>query len=140
MARCPDCNKFVPFEQAEPEIDLSVDLAQEENGSPGEATVSGTCRLLLNCGECGTEMAEANPDVEIEVALEHKDAADHEVELLSEFAESNDRYDGKPGTPSRYRRHFYGADISGKVKCSCGAEAEFSGTVEEQAGGFDSLV
>jgi hypothetical protein len=140
MARCPDCNKFVSFEQADPEVELEVELAKEEDGKPAEVNVTGTVRLVLNCGECSTEMAEANPDFEIEVPLTHQEADEHEVELVEEFAEPSDRYDGKPGTPSRYRRHFYGADISGKVRCSCGAEAEFNGTAEEQAGAFDSLV
>jgi hypothetical protein len=139
MARCPDCNKFVSYEQAEPELDLSVDLEEDENGVPGDATVSGSVRLVLNCGECGTEMAEANPDVEASVSLEHGEAAEHDVDIEGESAEANDRYDGKPGTPSRYRRHFYGADITGTIKCSCGAVAELECSVEEQAGGFESL-
>jgi hypothetical protein len=124
VARCPDCNKFVPYEQGDVELDVNAELVMEEE-KPVGAVVSGNVRLILTCGECGTEMAEANPDFDVDVPLEHTDAKDHEVEVVDEDASNTDRYDGKPNTPSRYRRHYWGAEVSGKVKCSCGAEAEF---------------
>lgn len=136
MARCPDCNKFVGNEQADPELNLEVSLNEDKS-----ATVTGDVRMVLTCADCSTELAEANSDVEVE--LEHIDIAEgteHDVEIESESAESTDRYDGKPNTPSRYRRHYYGASISGTVKCTCGATADFITEAEEQAGGFDSLV
>lgn len=137
--RCPDCNKFVPNEVGEPELDLDVEL-EEEEGKPGAAKVSGTVRLVLTCGDCSSELAEANLDLEeTEVELKHRKADTHDVEVADESAEAEDRYDGKPKTPSRYRRHFYGARVSGTVKCSCGAEAEFETLVEEQASGFEQL-
>lgn len=140
MARCPDCNKFVGYEQAEPELDLSVELDKAEDGTPEGADVTGSVRMVLNCAECGSELAEASLDInDCNVALEHKEAESHDVEVVDESADANDRYDGKPGTPSRYRRHYYGADISGTVQCSCGAKAEFTTTVEEQASGFEQL-
>lgn len=138
--RCPDCNKFVGNEQAEPEMNLDISLEGEAK-DPGNATVTGDIRLVLACADCSTELAESNQSVDIDVELVHDEnhEGDHEVTLSDESAETTARYDGKPGTPSRYRRHFYGAEITGKVTCSCGAEAEFSETVEEQAGSFDQL-
>jgi len=137
--RCPDCNKFVGNEQGDPELDLQVDLDRDEKGQPGAAQISGNVRLILLCADCNTELAESQRDIETEVSMEHKEAESHDATLEDEAAESTDRFDGKPGTPARYRRHYYGAEISGKVSCSCGATAEFSAVVEEQAGGFDSL-
>lgn len=57
MARCPDCNKFVPMDQGDPEVnDVNVD------GN----TVTVSVRLVNNCGECGTELTEASVDGEAE--------------------------------------------------------------------------
>lgn len=130
--RCPDCQKFVGNEQAEPELTLDVD----DNGN-----VTGDVRLVLQCADCGTELAESNQSVDIEVGFEHAEGCTGAALSISEeSAENQDRYDGKPGTPPRYRRHYYGAEITGKVTCAgCSAEASFTDTVEEQAGGFDQL-
>lgn len=134
--RCPDCSKFVSNEQAETELNLEVSL--DENLT---AQVTGDARLVLTCADCGTELAESNQSVDVDVNLDHDNGADdHDVEISDESATETDRYDGKPGTPARYRRHYYGASISGTVKCTCGASATFETTVEEQAGGFDSLT
>ena len=138
--RCPDCNKFVGNEQGEPELNLDISL-EGEGKDPGNASITGDVRLVLTCADCSTELAEANVGADIEVELSHESdhEGEHEVSISEEAAENTDRYDGKPGTPSRYRRHFYGAEITGKVSCTCGAETEFNGTVEEQAGAFDQL-
>jgi hypothetical protein len=55
--RCPDCNKFVAYDDSnEPEADdADVDA---------EGRVSGTVRVYLACAECGTELKEANFDLE----------------------------------------------------------------------------
>jgi len=139
--RCPDCNKFVGNELADPELnDVQADIAiDEKTKQPGDVNVVGNVRLVLNCDQCGTELADADVEFDIDVQLEHKEHEDHEVEVVDEAAEGTDRYDGKPGTPSRYRRHFWGAEITGKLVCSCGAEAEFSAMAEEQAGAFNQL-
>jgi hypothetical protein len=52
--RCPDCNKFVSFEQGEPEAEL------EASG----ASLTGTIRIVLTCQECSTELKESTFDVE----------------------------------------------------------------------------
>lgn len=138
--RCPDCNKFVGNEQAEPEINLDASL-QGVGSDPGDANVTGDVRLVLQCADCNTELAESNQSLDIDVSLTHEAdfTGEHEVSVSEESADNTDRYDGKPNTPSRYRRHYYGAEIKGKVTCTCGAEGEFSDTVEEQAGAFDQL-
>jgi hypothetical protein len=117
--------------------ELEAHLSFKESNIPEDTVeVTGSVRLVLTCQECSEELAETTQDISIDVKLAHKEAEEHEVEIQDENASGVDRYDGQ-GRPSRYRRHFYGAEISGKVVCSCGAEAEFNETVEEQASGFD---
>lgn len=130
MARCPDCNKFVGIEMADPELELEV---------ANEGTVTGTVRLVQTCSECGTELAEANLDVEVDVEVAHKEGCKQEsgLSIEDESADNDDRYEGK----GRGARHFYVANITGKVKCDeCAAEVEFETSVEEQASSFESLV
>jgi membrane protein involved in colicin uptake len=66
--RCPDCNKFVGYDDSnEPEADdADVDA---------DGRVSGTVRVYLACAECGTELKEANFDLEsdfTEIVTQHK--------------------------------------------------------------------
>lgn len=64
MARCPDCNKFVSYE----------DPPQTETYSEPEVSssncVEGAVRVVLLCGECGTELKDA--EVEFSVTIDHK--------------------------------------------------------------------
>lgn len=130
--RCPDCSKFVSFDQQEPEIEADLD---------GE-TVTGTVRLVLACAECGGELKEANLDFEADVDHE---CGNEEYEITDTSGDVNDRYEttdknGKPISP-RYQKHYYGADISITVHCSgCDEDIAVSALVEEQASGFDELV
>ena len=132
MPRCPNCNKFVSVEMAEPEMD-TLEYT--------DGTVTGEVRLVQTCADCGAELAEANLDVEIDAEFAHKIETCPGVPEIDATAENNDRYDGGPKTPARYRKHFYVASISGNITCpDCQASCEFSGTAEEMASGFESLV
>lgn len=143
--RCPDCNKFVSFDAQEPELTLEVEL-QYADKEPAEATVSGSVRCVLACGECGTELKDAEMEVEETVELVHiPDAESHEVSLDAESADPSDRVEnkdrhGKLIKNSRYMKTFYGADISVTVSCTCGASADANFNCEEQASGFNELV
>ena len=80
--RCPDCEKFVPFEPGDPEISGE----EVDNG-----TVTGQVRIVLTCGECGTELKEANLD--FDMAFEHeceKVKEDEEPELVEIFEATKD--------------------------------------------------
>jgi hypothetical protein len=133
--RCPDCNKFVSFD--EPEIE-----AQEPDidGS----TLTGQVRIVLKCSDCGNELKDAELDYEIEIEHDCKKRKkkNPEYEVCGEpDCSGTDRYDGKPGTPMRYRRHYYGAEVVGTVTCvHCKQEVAFFGDVEERAAGFNDLV
>lgn len=143
--RCPDCNKFVSFDEPQVEED-SIDVDGVE--------VTGSVRVVLPCAECGTELKEATLDFEL--LIEHECADDStvlddwvgdddelEYEIVSEDYTGCDRYQdtdskGKKITNSRYMKHFYGAEVSITVKClRCGEEIELTETVDEQASCFD---
>ena len=128
MPRCPDCNRFVSVEMAEPELDLEL----------GDGEVTGSVRLVQTCADCGTELAEANLDVAQSFEFEHdQDGCDGDLLLSDEEVESDDRYEGQ----GRYAKHFYGANITATVSCDkCGVEKELNIYAEEQASFFDSLV
>ena len=128
--RCPSCNKFPPVEQGDPELNLNDPRGDEKGG-----TVEGECRLVLTSGCCGDEIAESAQSFEIE--FDHPVTDKHEVCVDGESADPTDRFDGKEGTPFRYRRHYYGAEISLNLKCSCGWEGTVNTTVEEMASCFD---
>lgn len=141
--RCPDCSKFVGLEQGDSEVMLNVDVL-----ASAEDMIEGEVRLVLNCADCGTEMAEATASFEAAInpldkekkEKPHKWKADCSVDVSEDGAEASDRYDGKPGTPMRYQRHYYGADVTLALECSCGWKGTASGLAEEQAGAFESTV
>jgi hypothetical protein len=139
--RCPDCNKFVAYEQQDPEVDLTVDDDRAEDQEEGSATVTASVRLVLACAECGTELKEATVEGQVVVDVKHPRGEDHTLDVEEDGTETSCHQDGKEGTPARYRRTYYGADVSFAVKCSCGVEVG-TGSVspEEQASAFDELV
>lgn len=148
MARCGDCNKFVSFEEQDPEVeDVEYDS--------GEIRV--TARIVNACADCGSELREASLDMSAE-APEGWDAHDpdelrkanpdmseeeiekHEIEVEEESSERTSRQDGKPGTPSRYRRTYYGAKVTVAVSCACGWKPEAVELEDEvMASGMDEL-
>jgi hypothetical protein len=130
MARCSSCNKFVSFDEQDPEVnDLEVDES-------GHVTVS--VRIVNACADCGQELTEFTFELEGDVELE-KPEGDHEHELEVEevSCERTQRQDGKAGTPSRYRRNFYGAELVAQVTCSCGFEHEVTLQDDVQGSGMD---
>ena len=136
--RCPDCNKFVGFEQAEPELEVALD----------GKTISGSVRLVLLCAECSQELMDAELDVDIDVDHSCEKGKDKEpdLELDGESADNTDRYEdkdrhGRPIKSMRYQKHFYGADLTFDVTCNhCGETFTVEDSVEEQASGFNELV
>jgi hypothetical protein len=121
-------------EQQEPEvIDENLEVAKDEG------YITAEIRLILASSCCGDEIAEANLTIEEHVDLEHEHdtkkfgTLNFELELT---AENVDRFEGK----GRYAKHFYGADITATVTCTCGWKTSIDTAVEEQASSFDSLV
>jgi hypothetical protein len=140
--RCPDCQKFVSYDEGE------VEIESEEIDDDGLVRI--TVRVPLPCAECGQDLKEAA--IEVEEQIEHdceKYYEDPEGEIYTldnvdaEFhsrRQTKDRH-GKPIKSYRYQKQFYGAEITGDVTCNrCGEEIAFSATAEEQASYFDELV
>ena len=134
MARCPDCNKFVSYDNfTEPEVD--VDIA--------EGLVSGEIRLALACGEWGAELKETTFVVDIKLDEGH-DGVGHELSVEARDAEMTTRQGaidkkGKP-IPPRYRRTYYGVAVDFQVSCVCGFSKDFEFKDELQASSFDDLT
>lgn len=151
--RCPDCNKFVPYDtEAEPEANLELD-------DSGQLT--GDVRRVLPCGECGTELKDTTFDIDVDLneilQINDKPAnltdcsggGDHEWDWESaedpsvsadERMETKDKH-GKPIKNSRYMTQYYGVLIEGTVKCKlCGLEASYEVKDEASASSFDELT
>ena len=148
MARCPDCNKFVSYDEStEPEV------SSEEIDDDGQLTAE--VRVVLACAECGGELKEAN--LTFEASVQHE--CEKDAEVLPDWNEGDDKLSidsieaefqsrqqdtdakGKPIKNPRYMKTFYGACVTANVKCNrCGEEVEVNGCVDEQDSAFDDLV
>lgn len=129
MPRCNDCNRFVPLEELDPEVnDLEVSV---------DGLVSASVRIVNACADCGTELREAALDLEADLAVElagHLGGdVQHKLSVEELAAERTDRTEGKGhGT-----RTYYGARVEFKVTCSCdpafGAAGDFDDEVQASA-------
>lgn len=117
--RCPNCMKFVSFEENEPETQ-DVELS--------DTSLSLEVRIVNVCADCGQELKEATIELSADLSPEATDHLDstkgHELSAELESCDRTSRQDGKPGTPSRYRHTFYGAEAEVMVTCSCGDYSE----------------
>lgn len=141
--RCPDCQKFVSFDtDVEPDVDLQVD---------DFGTVSGNCRIVNACADCGTELTSADFDIEVDftdTVDDHKKAFPDKTHTLSVSGDASrtersqtEGRNGKPLTgPARYRKHYYGATIDVTLECSCGEALDHDSETwsdDVQASGMD---
>lgn len=136
--RCPDCNKFVAYDDAEPEVQS---LEVNDDGA-----VTASVTRTLTCAECGTELKSAeielNGEPTDEVAAHLKTAGEHELAIDETGVEATSRSDS-PGRPARYQRTYYGVELSYRVTCTtCGGEWSDEGTLSDdvQASSMDELV
>lgn len=142
--RCPNCEKFVSYDEPEVEIEEGEISEAGENKFKADAQV----RIVLKCAECGEELKEANEDIEIE--FEHKcTESDFAVEELSLNDVSGEGYSrvetsdkrGKKIKNPRYMKTYYGAEVTFDIGCGlCGEDLVGSEKVECQASAFDELV
>lgn len=138
--RCNDCNKFVSFDEQEPEVES---LAVDEDGN-----VTAEVRIVNACSECGTELTEAvfNFDAAHSAACTEHKGEGHELQVEDEGCERTDRSGYfKKGVfvpkGGRYAKHFYGVELSYTITCSCGKLEAISDTFSDeiQASGMDEL-
>jgi hypothetical protein len=138
--RCPDCNKFVAFDEADPEVD-SLEISED-----GAVTVG--IRIVNTCADCGTELKEAMFELEEEAAIPdgHLDEG-HEL-MIQECGSERTQRSGyiKKGVfvpaGGRYAKTFYGASVDYEITCSCGEMEPVQGTLMDdvQASSMDEMV
>ncbi len=156
--RCPDCNKFVSFD--EPQCELQE--VRVENH-----TVCADVRVVLNCQDCGTELKDYDFNTEHEFQHECKPVDQREADWKpdedykpeedgeesekftveddgdptgTDRLETKDRH-GKPIKNSRYMKKFYGFEMEVGVKCRCCGEPFGVHLQDEaQASGFNELT
>jgi len=140
--RCPDCSKFVAYD--EPEVEVG-----EVSVSGDAVTVDAT--VSLNCGECGALLKQAS--INAEATIEH--ACGEGVK--NEIAEGDERYEiesdgdatgtdrtetkdakGRTITNARYMKRYYGFELSPTIKClACDETFDVAVMGEEQASAFE---
>lgn len=119
MARCPQCNTFVPYG------DGVVEIEEEEINDDGE--IIGSVRVVLDCGNCGTELKEAT--LEVDVQTEH--TCDQDTCEACEGEGKFDKECGKCGGSGEVRRPGGEDPDSGEEKEPC-PECDGEGTTEEE--------
>lgn len=153
MARCPDCNKFVSYDDSyEPEV---------ESAEVSDSTLTIEVRVVLPCAECGTELKESTMEASVEI--EHDcskkdedgfkpefsvDESDISAEMTSNvlttkkvFLKRTEEWVEREIKNRRGWKQMYGAYLTGHVVCeNCGEKIEFDADVEEQASSFDDLT
>jgi hypothetical protein len=133
--RCNSCNKFVSFDtDTEPEVDglevscISQGEPIEKDGVrvvPVQVQVQGSVRMVNNCADCGTEMAEASLEIDQEYTIDIpaetitvdgkiRQLGDDDFEVEDDGASRDDELQrtdrrGKPIRNSRYMKHLYKA-------------------------------
>lgn len=131
--RCPDCNKFVGLEFADPEVErLEIDGDE----------VACEVRIVRNCAECGQELKEAQLELSAEIPQEVADAHDgdnHDLEVEETGVDPIEEGGG------RYAKSYFGATVSFAVRCSCQKKddaAIYEGEMSDKvaASAMDELV
>jgi hypothetical protein len=139
--RCPDCNKFVSFDEGEPEVE-SIEV--DESGN-----VRAEVRIVNNCSECGQELKDGRFEFDADHSEECKEHQGTGHELSIEET-SSDRT-GRSGyfkkgvfvsAYGRYAKTFYGVEVSYEITCSCNDEFKVTGTFsdEMQGSSMEELV
>lgn len=136
--RCPDCNKFVSFDESDPEVnDLDVSA---------DGTVTAVVRIVNTCAECGTELKEGTFEFEELVDAEGHNGEGHELSVQESGADRTQRSGYfKKGefipASGRYAKNFYGVSVTYTVTCSCGAlSVEDAFEDDMQASSMDEMV
>jgi peptide subunit release factor 1 (eRF1) len=131
--RCPDCNKFAAFEEADPEVE---DIGVEQSA------VTAHVRITNNCADCSLELKEATLEMDsdvIEELSQHEEQEGHTLTVEEDESERTMRVEGK----GRGAKTFYGARLTYTVKCEKeGCDFEHSGelTDDVQASAMEEVA
>lgn len=128
--RCPDCAKFVSFEEGEDVEELSADFDAED------LTFRGEFRIVDSCAECSAELREAI------FIFEHtfdrpEGHDDHTLTCEWETGRESRWEPGRKGFAATY----HGVEVNLRLRCSCGKhEDEEILSDDMKASDMDQLV
>lgn len=131
--RCPDCNKFVPFDDP---------VIQSDDVTLDGSTIVVNLTLTRACANCGSDLQEMS--VEGSVEVEHTCSGDPTYTLLDWQSADHTRLDIAPTEkPLPRTRHvqYFGAQLTARILCET-CKAVFSQTfvAEGAASDFEDLV
>jgi hypothetical protein len=137
--RCDQCNKFVSYDEADPEVNI---LEISDDG-----TVTAEVRIVNTCAECGQDLKEATFDFSEEVNVSAHSGKGHELSVEEGSCERTQRSGYfKKGVfvpaGGRHAKTFYGVSLDYEVNCSCNSEFSITGTFADdvQASGMEELI
>ena len=137
--RCPDCNKFVAFDEQEPEVQV---IEVDEDGH-----VRVEVRIVNACADCSQELKDATFELEADHEIEGHKGEGHELSIEEDGCERTGRsgyFKKGKFVPAcgRYAKTFYGVNVAYSISCSCGKLEGVSGTVEDevQGSGMEELT
>lgn len=125
--RCPDCNKFVPFD--EPEVEVVSAEVQDTN-------LDLEVRIVLKCADCGSELKDADIQETIDINDHHTCKAEktHDVECTE--CSGSGEVDSDDGT-SEEKVECKECGGAGSVDEDVEVDDEFTMENEPDAEGFD---
>jgi hypothetical protein len=148
--RCPDCNKFVSYDEPQCEV---------QNVECDNDSVRASVTIQLNCQDCGGTLKDAEIEAETEIEHECKPKAEREKDWKSapDYKDGDEQYQlesdgdpegtnrmetkdrhGKPIKSARYMKSFYGFTLESEVLCrKCGETFSVTTEGEEQASAFN---
>ncbi len=144
MNRCEPCGKFVSFEAVEPDdqgTEISVAGAYGSDGeSFNDIQVTGTVRVVLQCADCGQDLAETEIEFDFESTFNHEAGCEIDPESSDDVTSEEVEYEFAEGSEGKGRRpkRFYGAGASVNVTCGlCEASNTFTDEQLTQASHFE---
>ncbi len=142
--RCPDCNKFVAYEEGEPEVNV-LDLDDQGN-------INAEVCITLNCAECGTTLKESSFTLEethITALEEH--VKDNHPELIKdeknidlsifEIQENGVEFTSRTEGKGRGLKTYYGFSLDYAINCTECSEEVLNNCISDdiQASHMDEL-
>ena len=129
--RCPDCAKFVSYD--EPQVELDDEHVEG-------LAYTASIRVTLPCADCGTELKEYT--FEYDTTLEKCKCEDGMWDTdSSDFngADKRDIHRAGKMIPYRSQKQFYGYSADVMFKCTCGESQSIEFGDYAQASHFEEL-
>lgn len=125
--RCPNCSKFVPFD--EPEVEVQSAEVQDTN-------LDLSVRVVLKCADCGEELKDAELSDTIDLHDHHDCKASPTTEVACTECDGSGEVDSDDGT-SDEKVECKECSGAGTVEEDVEVDDEFTMDNEPDASGFD---